>query len=99
MNKKARILLVLCTALIAAIILFRYTKAASSEERTGLEKPGKYYISYEVKPGDSLWTLSSERCLNGDITRAEYIEEVKTINHLDTDQISAGSSLILVVYR
>ena len=58
----------------------------------------KYYTSIRIKSGDTLWGLA-------EIYGQEYkdysvfIDEVRTINRLSGDRITAGGCLLIPVYR
>ncbi len=59
----------------------------------------KYYTSILLESGDTLWTLAEEY---GDEVHyksvSAYIKEVMEINHLDSEQITAGNYLIVPYY-
>lgn len=59
----------------------------------------KYYTSYKVETGDSLWTIADSNYDLGYDNHAEYINEVISINHLkDADDIISGETLIIPYY-
>lgn len=55
----------------------------------------KYYKSIVVQQGDTLWSLATD---NMPKDKSAYIEEVKQMNHLKDDCITAGSYLIVPYY-
>lgn len=59
----------------------------------------KYYTSVEVNYGDSLWSIA-EQYMSGEHykNQKEYIAEVVSINHLQTEDITAGQNLIVPYY-
>lgn len=59
----------------------------------------KYYTSYEVKSGDTLWSIAEEYSGNGAYDRiTDYIDEVCSINHLPSDTIYAGNKICIPYY-
>lgn len=59
----------------------------------------KYYTSIEVQPGDTLWGIAQERYLeNGYDDIRDYIRELRRLNHITGDDLSAGSRLIITYY-
>lgn len=56
----------------------------------------KYYITMEIQPGDSLWSIAEEYKYNQD--SKDYIKEVKHINHLYSNQIIAGQKITIPYY-
>ena len=59
----------------------------------------KYYTSVMVESGDTLWTLADKY---GSVEYRDYnayINEVKEMNHISSDDIHAGSYLVLPYYE
>ena len=84
-------LLLISTILL--IILFGTIMVNASETK----QPDKYYTSIEVKHNDTLWSLESEYN-NGSETRDTYINNIKQLNHMDTDTIIEGIYILLYYY-
>ena len=79
-----------------AVLLFGQNSETSSVEASTVKQ--KYYTSIEVDNGDTLWSLAEEygeRYQDRDV----FISEVRTINQLKGDSITAGASLLVPVYR
>ena len=54
-----------------------------------------YYTSYEIQPGDTLWTIA-DQFMGPDFTdKEDFIDNIKSINHLGTDDITAGKHLVI----
>lgn len=54
-----------------------------------------FYCSYDIKNGDSLWSIAEDWKWDGCSTRS-YIEEVKQINHIyDEDKLISDRFIIL----
>ena len=90
------ILLILAAALIAAIIIFHAATVVSSAEKKSEEAPVRYYISYEIQSGDTLWSIADKYCESLGMSRTDYIRDVKKINGLETDRIRSGNYLIVI---
>ncbi len=59
---------------------------------------GKYYMSYEVQSGDSLWNIAQTYTENCNQEIASYIEEVVASNNLNDTNIQSGTYLIIPYY-
>lgn len=57
----------------------------------------KYFTVYYVESGDTLWSLAGEYAID---SRFDYIDEVKSINHLgyDDDKLYQGQMLVIPYY-
>ena len=87
--------LLLCTILLLVVMVC----ATTSDAQDGLTTPRiKYYTSIEIQPGDSLWALCQEYMSEEYAAPSEYIEEVRQLNHLIDDSITAGGYLVLPYY-
>lgn len=58
----------------------------------------KYYRSILIEAGDSLWSIAEENMGVEYIDSSVYVAEVKNINHLQDDNITAGNYLIIPYY-
>lgn len=59
----------------------------------------KYYTSIMVESGDTLWSLANEYSSVEYRDNNAYIKEVRELNHITSDDIHAGSYLILPYYE
>ena len=90
--------LVLCLTIIAAataIIIAVKSNKTTADESLGLTK---YYTSITVESGDTLWDIAKEYRKSETSDINSYIDEIKSINNLVTDEITAGQNLIIVYY-
>lgn len=95
-NRLAMCFLTIMLVTVFSSVFFGFRTRA--QENDG-EKACKYYKSITVERGDTLWHYAKEY---GDQRYYEdcnaYIREVKSINSLRGDEITAGCHLILPYY-
>ncbi len=58
----------------------------------------KYYKSIEITSGDSLWSIAEEYMTDEYDSIYEYIEEIKDINNLCSDELQSGQYLTIAYY-
>lgn len=58
----------------------------------------KYYTSIEIKAGDTLWSIAYQYANEKYISVEDYIEELKYMNCLSSDQIIEGCYLTISYY-
>ncbi|MEE1341258.1 MAG: LysM peptidoglycan-binding domain-containing protein [Lachnospiraceae bacterium] len=61
-------------------------------------KNQKYFTTIEIEEGDTLWEIAKENRTEEYASIEAYIDEVKRTNHLESDQIEAGYSLLIPYY-
>ena len=59
----------------------------------------RYYKSVEVKPGDSLWSIAKIYRTDEFPSIYAYIEEIYKLNELQSENIKAGSYLMVICYK
>lgn len=63
-----------------------------------IDKEQKYYTSIEIQKGDSLWSIA-QSYMNDDYESIEdYVNELKTINKLNSDCINEAEYLTVAYY-
>ena len=87
-----RFLLLLLFLVLSFVFLFAMARKTSAGDRRV-----EVYYSVTVQDGDSLWSLA-EANTPADMDISEYIQKVRRINHLNTNEIISGDALILPVY-
>ncbi len=84
---------------ILALIFFltrsMITAKAVSPEEVSAGVQQKYYMSYEVQDGDTLWDLAGEYNDFSVQDSSSYIEEVRSMNHITGESIHAGEFIVL----
>ena len=86
-------LLMVSIVIFAAFLLFSSTKAEGSST-----PEYKYYKSIEVQAGDTLWSIAEKYMADDYSSVNDYIQEVKYINSIETNQITSGKSLVIPYY-
>lgn len=66
----------------------------SKEEETSF----KYYKSIRIEQGDTLWGIAEQYMSDDYHSIQEYIDEVKRINHLTSDEIYDYGYLMIAYY-
>ena len=80
--------LVLCMSFGAFFVYAR-------EQSAGDEAVYTYYKSIEIHPGDTLWDIAEETMTDSYDSVAEYVQVIKNMNGLDSDEIHSGQNLII----
>lgn len=58
----------------------------------------KYFTSIMIESGDTLWSIANENMTEEYASVQDYIDEVKTINNLHEDYITAGCYIVIPYY-
>lgn len=104
MQKKRgyRILVLRRMALVAVsfvLIIFSgvvlFPEEANANESTE-DTLYKYYCAIEIEEGDTLWFYAENYCPDGNYK--SYMEEVCNINHLTSDLLIEGQTLVIPYY-
>lgn len=94
-KQRKQILLVTIIVLVAVIGILGFSISSKADES---KKVYKYYTSYEVQPGDTLWTIADNYLTPENNDKAAYINEIKRINHLLDDDITSGQYIVVAYY-
>ncbi len=89
-NRKIMLFTFILLTIILSAILF--TNKASAESSREIYT---YYTSYEVQPGDTLWSIADEFSGPDFMDKEEFIANIKSTNHLLDDNITAGKYLVI----
>ena len=95
---KKRIITVFILIIIAWICFMIFGTTKVSADAHIQSDTRKYFTSYVVKSGGSLWTIADTYMTSGYSCVDEYIGEVMTSNRLESDVLYPGQLLILPYY-
>lgn len=92
---------ILILSIITVFVVFGacafFGNILSSAHASDAEAPVnyKYYTSIEIQPGDTLWDIAKAYITDDYQSIPEYVQALKEMNSLDTDNIEAGQNLIV----
>lgn len=89
-NRKIMLAIAIVATLSLSLGLFTNRAAAETNREVYT-----YYTSYEVQPGDTLWTIADQFIGPDYSDKSEFISNVKSMNHLVNDDIMAGKYLVI----
>ncbi len=72
---------------------FGHTLLSAHAEEQSATPRERYYTSVQLKQGDSLWNIASTYAADSGCSVQEYIDELKQMNGLTSEQIHAGQYL------
>lgn len=77
---------------------FGHTLLSAHAEEKGAQAPNRYYTSIQLKNGDSLWDIAHTYAGGSGYTVREYVEELKRMNGLDSEDIHSGEYLTVMYF-
>ena len=77
---------------------FGHTLLNARAEEQASPKLNRYYTSVQLRQGDSLWDLAEQYRQGSPYSRSEYVEELKRMNGLKSEQIHSGEYLTVVYF-
>lgn len=92
---------ILCLSTVCFIFIlvlgcfFIHSNTVNAKENSNATK---YYTSVYIEPGDTLTSIAKEYQTSEYSDLLEYIEEIKYINNLHSDKITAGCYLVVPYY-
>ncbi len=87
-----RVLFVLFVFITIVLLFIVFSNRAAAEDSREIYT---YYTSYEIQPGDTLWTIA-DKYMGPDFTDKEtFISNIKSLNNISTDNITAGNYLVI----
>lgn len=101
MRKMRRLLFILVTAFILVTgVLIGSSVVKASNLITGPKyEKTKCYTSVRVDANTTLWDIAGEYMSEGYSSKTAYIDEIKRINHLNSDTIYTGQHLSIPYYE
>lgn len=95
-----KLVVTVITLVLVLMGTIRFGGVLSSAHGNLKEEPAafKYYKSIEIKSGDTLWGIAEEYMTGEYASVQEYINEIKQINHLTSDNIHDSKHLMIAYY-
>ncbi len=93
-------MLTLAISLVTVIMIsVLFISLSTKANERGNQPSCKYYKSVEITNGDTLWSIAKDYFDSAyyENTRA-YVSEIKKVNNLTSDDIVAGSYIIIPYY-
>lgn len=83
--------------LLIAVCCFFFNTFFVSAHGNQAEEPVSftYYKSIVIQPGDTLWDIAEENMTSDCQSVEQYIDTLKTLNSLESDEIHAGENLMI----
>jgi len=93
---KASSLAAIALVILAAVIfgVFISSRSVSAVD----QHMYKYYTVVEAGQGDSLWTIAEDNITPGYDNCNELIDEIASINHLNSTYIDVGQKIVVPYY-
>lgn len=95
---RARLMFIAMLFSVICISFFATHTSTHAEDTEPVVKY-KYYTTYQIEKGDTLWSIA-ETYMDKDYYHSvnDYIKEVRQMNHLSSDKIQEGKSLMIAYY-
>lgn len=77
---------------------FGHTLLNAHAEEKYVKPMNRYYTSIQLQPGDSLWEIAGRYQEGSGYSKMEYVEELKRMNGLQSEQIHSGQYLTVVYF-
>ena len=92
---KKSILAVCMLLTVFALLMITSGTTSAGEEQ---EVKTKFYTSYDIQQGDTLWSVAEQYMCAEYGSIYDYIDEVRSINHIYGDQLTAGMHICIPYY-
>lgn len=90
------LLIVAALSIISIILCTVWIPPKSSQYSSA---PNKYFKSVQIEKGDTLWSIAKENMDTEHYKNiSEYVKEIKKINALVSDRVTAGNYIIIPYY-
>lgn len=96
---KRKNIIVSLSILFITVFIISISSTMITDAKEGSSAPGKYkyYTSILIEEGDSLWSIAEKYAYDG-VSTVDYINELKRINSLSSENINAGCYLLISYY-
>jgi cell division protein YceG involved in septum cleavage len=92
-----RYLQVAVLTLFLSLLLTGFVSLRNTAHASEPSAPDRLYTSIRIQSGDTLWDIAVQYKWSGQSIQS-YIEDVKEMNHLSSDRITAGQYLMIYYY-
>ncbi|HEX5630638.1 MAG TPA: LysM peptidoglycan-binding domain-containing protein [Acidimicrobiia bacterium] len=98
-STRPRVVVLLAAVVLALLLLLARALDARADDSSGLASPQASsaetpLIEYRVRSGDTIWAIASGHVAPGDDIRV-LVEDIRTVNGLDTSVIHPGQVLLI----
>lgn len=90
--------LVLTLIVGAIIILFFFGASSNLRNVNASTHDEKYFKCISIETDDTLWSIADEYITEEYSSVQDYIDEVMSINNLNSDKIYSGATLVIPYY-
>ena len=97
--KNSVIRFAVCFFIITAALFIILLTSGKDTIASNSKTTTRCYETVSIKSGDSLWSVAREHCPDEYSDIRDYVEDLKFVNNLEDEDIEAGNSLIVIVYR
>lgn len=95
MKKRIRTLSIGIILVLTSCMIFGSLFVSAHENAGGKTAVCTYYKSIEIQPGDTLWDIAENTMTSEYDSVTEYVQVLKDMNDLQSDDIQAGQHLII----
>ncbi len=96
LRRRTSLAALICIAVIIASLSAVIVEAADSNS-SALTSDTRYYTSITIEKDDTLWSIASLYAPEG-VDTGRYVNDIRQVNNLHNDTITAGCSLIIYYY-
>ena len=93
-ERRKNILLTILTLCLVLTLSFSVNGFLSNAKTDSSDIQIKYYKSIMVEHGDTLWSIAVKHA-NSSMNTADFVNEIRNLNALHGDTITAGSYLVV----
>jgi len=85
-------------SVVTCVLIFTNKNVSSADESANGIILNKYYKTITIQSGDTLWDIAKEYKAGNYQTTKEYVNELKEMNNLNTDNITSGQKLVVAYF-